>query len=250
MIDLEAALTDLAEHLDHPARVDLVAAVQRELTAPARIDAGRTHRARRWLAVAAAVVLIVAATLAVSPARHAIADWLGIGAIDIRRSSQPLPTGVPASTVPGVPGTAVDHAATAELARARTAVAFTIVTPRSLSAGALLGVTVDARVPGGLVVLRYERFSLVEIASSSDTPVIAKVLEPQTRVDAVTVTDRPGLWISGAHRIAFLDRSGNLATDTVRRSGPVLVWGGPGVNYRIEGFTHLDGALRIATTVR
>ena len=34
MIDLEAALTDLADHLDHPAGDDLAVAVLRRISAP------------------------------------------------------------------------------------------------------------------------------------------------------------------------------------------------------------------------
>jgi hypothetical protein len=50
--------------------------------------------------------------------------------------------------------------------------------------------------------------------------------------------------------VRYLDRSGNFRTDTVRRSGAVLLWERAGVTYRIEGPTRLAEAKRIAATVR
>ena len=107
---------------------------------------------------------------------------------------------------------------------------------------------VDGRVRGGLVVLRYTRFTLVEIASTGSQPIAGKLAGANVRVEPAAVSGAPGLWIEGAHQIAYLDRSGNLQTDTVRRSGPVLVWQRGAVTYRIEGLDRV-GALAGAGTV-
>ena len=102
---------------------------------------------------------------------------------------------------------------------------------------------------GGLVVLRYPRFTLVEIAGDEHGPTIGKILDPNARVEPVTVDGQPGLWIVGAHEVGYFDRSGNFATDTVRRSGPVLLWQRSGVTYRIEGLARLSDALRTARSL-
>lgn len=256
MIELEPALVDLAEHLDHPAGDRLTAAVRNRLSAPgpARVHTTRPpDRSRSLLAVAAVFVLIVAAALAIPPARHAIADWLGIGAIEVRRSDAPLSgDGAPGHTVPGAPDTTRhDINVPGQLAEARKIAEFTIATPRDASVGSLRSVDVARRVPGGLVALVYPRFTLVEVATGGENPTaIAKFIDRAARVDYVTVNGSPGLWIAGAHQIVFLNRFGQVETDTVRRSGPVLIWEHGGVTYRIEGLTSLAAAQEIAASIR
>ena len=254
MIELERALFDVAAHLDHPAGDDMAEVVRRRLATPVRIADRRTNRARSLLAVAAVFIVMVAAALAIPPARHAIADWLGIGAIEVRRSDAPLPSnGTSDRTVPGSPDdTAIrDPAASAHLAEARKVVDFTIVTPHDASVGPLASVEVDRAVPGGLVAMGYPRFTLVELTAYGGSPeIIAKLIDPSARVERVRVDGNPGLWITGAHVIAYQDRSGALAKDTVRRSGPVLAWVRAGVTLRIEGIGTLAAAQKVAASIR
>ena len=250
MIDLEAALVDLAEHLDYPDGSGLVAAVRRRATTPDSVGAApRRPRARALVGIAAVFIFVVGALLTIPPARRAIADWLGIGAVQVRHSDRPLPSGS-GPTVPGAPAATRAPASARDLAAARRAVRFAIATPRARSAGALLEVEVDRRVPGGLIVLRYPRFTLVEIASEPGTVPIGKFVDSTVHVEPATVSGREALWISGAHQISYLDRNGNFERDTVRRSGPVLLWTNAGVTYRIEGFGNERDALRIARSVR
>src|SRR5439155_1559888 len=83
---------------------------------------------------------------------------------------------------------------------------------------------VDHRVPGGLVTLTYERFTLVEIATNpTEPPPLTKLVSASTPVQHVTVRGRPGLWIAEPHVIAYVDRSGRFVSDTMRKSGPVLL---------------------------
>jgi hypothetical protein len=245
---LEDALFDLAEHLDHPAADDLAAVVLQRVREPARSGERPRSRARTLLAVAAAVVVIATALVTIAPARRAIADWLGIGAVEVHRVDQPLKNGTGTATVPGAPGSSVPVDEGLDLATAQRRVQFTIAIPRDPSAGNRTGITVDTRVPGGLVVLTYPRFTLVEIASQDSGPVAGKLVPPGVSVDPVTVGGDPGLWISGAHQVTYLDRSGRLQTDTVRRSGPVLLWTRAGVTYRIEGLDRVQ-AQRIGASV-
>ncbi len=251
MIELERALVDLAEHLDHPTGDNLVETVRRRIAGPVVLHERARHRTRALVAVAAVLVLITAAVVTISPARRAIADWLGIGAVEIRRSDRPLPSGLPALTVPGASGSSGTGAAAAQLAAAQKKVQFTIRTAHDPSAGALSGVAVDSRVRGGLVVLRYGRFTLVEIATDpKEAPIFGKLLDPGARAEPATVDGLPGTWIIGAHQIAYIDRSGEFETDTVRRSGPVLLWAGTGVTYRIEGLSRLADAQAVAVSLR
>lgn len=252
MIDLERALADLAEHLDHPPGDGLFETVRDRISSAAPVDTRSRRRVRALIAIAASLVAILAAVIAIAPARHAVADWLGIGAVEIRRSDRPLPAGSSARTVPGAPSAKRNAAVVVaeEYAAAQHAVDFTIATPKDASAGVLAGVEVDRRVPGGLVVLRYPRFTLVEIAGDEHGPGIGKLLDPAAGVEPVTVDGRPGLWIVGAHEIGYFDRSGNFATDTVRRSGPVLLWQRGSVTCRIEGIPRSADALRVARSLR
>jgi hypothetical protein len=251
VIDLERALVDLAEHLDHPAGDTLNDDVRRRIVGAVDIGHRSRQRTRSLLALAAVILLIVAVVVTISPARSAIADWLGIGAVEVRRSPQTLPTGPPELTVPGASVSSPAAKALEQLAAARKLVDFPIATAHDPSAGALASVQVDRRVRGGLVVLGYKRFTLVEIATSTtDGPILGKLLDPAARAEPVTVAGRPGMWINGAHQIAYLDRSGAFKTDTVRRSGPVLLRAGPGVTYRIEGLSRLADAQAVAQSIR
>ena len=91
MIDLERALADLADHLDYPPTGtdagDRAEALRARLLAP-----DRSSRVRALLVAAAVVLIVAAGIVAVAPARHAVADWLGIGAVEVRSSTGPLPT--------------------------------------------------------------------------------------------------------------------------------------------------------------
>ena len=250
MIDLERALFDVAEHLDHPAGDALVDHVRGRLAAPHAVADRRADRARSLLAVAAVFIVIVMAALAIPPARHAIADWLGIGAIEVRRSdASTTSTGGNDRPVPGSPGTTSGNgvARPKNLAEARKLVDFTIATVDDISIGRLARIEVDPRPLGGLLVLDYGRFTLVEVGG--DPGIIAKLVDRSVKVDHVQVGGEPGLWISGAHEIAYQTRSGALATDTVRRSGPVLIWGRGGVTLRLEGFHTLAEARNVATSI-
>lgn len=257
MIDLEAALADLADHLDHSAGDQLPHAVLLRIAEPVPIAQHRHRRRSHSLLVAAAVVVILGLLLAIAPARHAIADWLGIGAVEIVHTEAPLPTGSRALTVPGAPDATPPGAGAdaRQLVAAQKKVDFPIATPHDTpvgpSVGPLLGVETDARIPGGLVALRYGGFTLVEIASTRNGPTVGKfIVDEQARVDSVTVAGGPGMWVTGTHQIGLLNRTGRVETETVRRSGPVLLWARAGVTYRIEGIAALARAQAIAASIR
>ncbi len=237
MIDLEHALNDLAEHLDVPDREHWRVDLTRRLTG--RTPLRRRNRATALVAAAAAIVVLGAGVVAVAPARRSVAGWLGIGAVEVRQSAPP-PTGPTSSSSTRPPVRPID------LATARRQVQFEITTPSD--AGPPSRVSVDRRVPGGLVTLAYDRFTLVEIATHPSEPVIAKFVGGGPIQD-VAVRGDAGMWITDAHSIGYIDRTGRLRPGTLRRSGPVLVWTREDVTYRVEGPHTLDDAMAIAITI-
>jgi hypothetical protein len=203
------------------------------------------------VAVAAVFIVIVAAALAIPSSRHAIADWLGIGAIEVRRSDGPRVSTRPGSQpLPGSPRSSAPNqnvVVPRNLAGARELVDFTIATLHDPSAGTLARIEVDRRPEGGLLVLDYGRFTLVEVRANPE--VIAKLIDRTATVERVRVEGAPGLWITGAHEIAYLTSSGAVATDTIRRSGPVLIWARSGLTLRLEGFDTLADAQKVAASI-
>jgi hypothetical protein len=245
-MNLEHALTDLAEYLDYPMSEQAPADLRRRL-----IALGPARRTRVLLVAAVVLVIMATSIVAIAPARHAVADWLGIGAVEIRHSDRPLPATTGRHPVPGATGATPDPRAAARLAAARRAVSFAIVTPSIDSAGALAAVDLDRRVPGGLVALSYPRFTVVEIATDPiQPPPLYKLLAGQTQWQKVTVNGEPGLWIPSIHEIGYSDRKTGFGRDTVRRSGPVLLWQREGVTYRIEGLHSLAAAQAAAASLR
>jgi hypothetical protein len=243
VIDLERALFDVAEHLDHPAGDELADAVRRRVAAPTRLASRRADRSRSLVAVAAVFIVIVAAALAIPSSRHAIADWLGIGAIEVRRSDGPRVSTRPGSQpLPGSPGSSAPNenvVVPRNLAGARELVDFTIATLHDPSAGTLARIEVDRRPDGGLLVLDYGRFTLVEVRTNPEF--IAKLIDRTATVERVRV--------EGAHEIAYQTSSGAVATDTIRRSGPVLIWARSGLTLRLEGFDTLADAQKVAASI-
>ena len=255
MTPLEDELVDLGAHLAHGDGDELAASVR------ARLGAQRfAHRnsVPLWAKVAAAVLLAVALALALPPSRRAIARLFGIGAVGVRTVPTtvlgPGTTSPPASTVPGaVEPVAVEPAAAGatDIADAERRVTFRVRLVGDPAAGPLRRVDVDERVPGGLVALTYDRFTVVELASAAEAfPVMRKLVPPGVTVEPTTVDGRDALWIEGAHEIAYVAPDDSVRQDTVRRAGPVLVWARDGVTFRVEGLTDLDDARRVAASIR
>ena len=102
--------------------------------------------------------------------------------------------------------------------------------------------------PGGLVTLTYDDYTVVEVATDPDEPTIAKFIEGGP-IEDVVVHGHAGMWIPEAHRIGYIDRSGKLDFDTLRRAGPVLLWSVDDVTFRVEGPPTLDEAMAVANTI-
>jgi hypothetical protein len=205
---------------------------------------GQGFRSHRVLAAAAIVIVALAVLLAVAPAREAIADWFGIGSVRITRSDAPPSTEEPA-------GRTTTPSSLTDLDDLDRLLPFEPGLPDPDRYGRPQGVLVDPAVPSGLVELRYEGFSLVEVASApGELPVLTKQLGPGTEVTGVTVRGVDGIWLTGdVHEIMTIRPDGEVAVDTLRRAGDVLLWEEGGVTYRIEGLDSLDAALDVASSI-
>ena len=247
---VETRLVELGEHLDYPDGAELGARVAldlAELSLIPRISDRAPHPQWRRLVALLATAAVVAA-IAIEPSRRALADLFRIGGVEVR-NAQDLhpPSSAPSATTATIASTT--GRAETPLAAAQAAVEFPIRLP-NLVPSRTPNVSVDLRVPGGLVVLDYGDFRLVEVAAPDGPPVLAKGLAPNTRMALTTVGDTTGYWFTGTHHlIAYLDRDGNIRQDTVREVGHVLLWAADGVTYRIEGFPTLAGAQEVAATI-
>lgn len=244
MSELEARLNALGGALDHPQGRDLIANVSAGLADRDEVAVTRrSHTSRRMVAVLAAAAIVLA-VVAIPSSRSAIANLFRSGGVELRtakdfhhrRSASTTTT----TTTPTGGGS---------VEAAQRAVQFPLRLPELVPARTPT-VTVDRSVPGGLVALDYGEFRVVEVAAGSGPPVIAKGLEPKTRIQAITVGDAPGVWITGTHHsVAYLDRDGNIRQDTVREAGHVLLWATQGVTFRVEGFHQLAGARQVADSI-
>lgn len=221
------------------APIDLVSTSRRRLT-------------RRVLAAAAVALVVLAGLLAVTPTREAIARWLGVGAVSITNTNVLPPEGL--NPAPGAPTDdgRPPESGSIDLDAVARELPFPVRLPDPAVTGELLDAEVDASVPVGLVELRFDGVTIVEIGSQRDTPpVIAKVVGPGTVTTSVTVVGRPGFWLTGEpHRVASTDPDGTVRLDTVRQAGDVLIWEDGGVTYRIEGAPTLGDAQAIAASLR
>jgi hypothetical protein len=250
--ELALALIDLGARLDHPAGDGLAGAVTGRLRAGGGRRPSAPPRSLRrtvLLAAAAVLLLLVAVTVAVAPAREAVARWFGIGAVVLRPAP---PGGLPAGSQP-VPGLRGPNAGgPVDRAGLQASVGFPLLFPADPAAGEPLAAAVDPRPAGGLVALTYPSFTLVQVGSGPALdPLLEKGLGAAARVDRTTVAGAPALWITGPpHDLAYLDRDGRTWRDTVRQAGDVLLWTADGVTYRIEGLADRDAAARIGASLR
>ena len=252
MTPLERELVDLGAHLDHGDGEAMAAAVARRLDDRQR---GDRRPAAMWLKVAAVVFVALALALGLPPTRRAIARFFGIGTVEIRTvATTPAPAPPSASTVPGAPETSgrapgPTTPPPVAIADAQRRVGFAL-RPAGPGYGAPQRVDVDTKVPGGLVALVYDRFTIVEIASgSTDYPIIAKLAPPGVTTTFLEVAGRTAVWVEGAHEIAYMAPDGAIRKESVRRSGSVLLWVRDRVTYRIEGFDRQEDAVAVATSM-
>ncbi len=238
---IEAALRDLAVHIDHPQTADLSVVVVARLTAAPAPPRSRRPR------VALAAALLVVVLLAWPAPRHAVADWLGIGAVRVVRTGD-----VPAGT-----GSVLRLGREVSLEEASDRAPFTILGPATMEAPSAIymgepsadSVTLlwgeGPDVPGdastGVGVL------LTEMPGSTNRELIEKRLGPDTTFETTTVGDAPAYWIAGGqHELLYVDQYGRTRPDTTRLAANTLLWEQDGVTFRLESRLSRDAAIELA----
>ena len=235
MSELELALTRIGRELDYPATPDLAGPVRRRLAAGARPGIAW----RRPLVIAlAALLVVVGAVMAVPPARSAILDWLGIGAVTVRYVDD----------LPRVEKTQDDLAlgARVSLAEAREQSAFPIEVPTLEG----LGQPDVYRGALGQVSFLYgsEAEPRLLITQIVGTGVLEKLLRTETDVELVQADGAEGAWLEGGEHVLFFPSTG---PESQRLVGNTLVLQRKdAVTVRIEADIPKQDALRIFHSMR
>jgi hypothetical protein len=229
MTDLERRLTDLGRHLDVPAGEGLVRAVTARA---ASLPATSRRGGRRWWRWLAGVVF-VGAGVAASPA---VADWLGVDGVAVRRE--------PAPTAPSVP---LDRGRPVDLADAAGLAGFTPILPAGL--GQPDEVWVDDRPVAPVVWLQWDGGPLLTQLEGAlaKEPVIEK-FAAEVLVERVEVGPHRALWVAGPHEVALVLGEMPAASERYSAEGTLLVEVGS-VTVRIETAEGRDEAIRIARSL-
>ena len=256
------------------------------LTSRAPIPASYKPRLiRRRQIIAPFIAISLGVTPVIALANASVRNWFRIGGVEIERvtptqSSKPsperakpprVPTFQPTVAEPTVsnpratepwPGEPVTVAEAARRAGRTIALPKALRDPRTaywFSSGAVESVvlvwspssalpkTADPKI--GLILMSFPSKGIVT-SGGRDAAVAKKVLQ-DTRVDAVTINGREGVFLSGpSHTVLFRDGSGAVVVDSTRVAGNTLIWTDGNLTYRMESALSLKSAVAIAKSVR
>jgi hypothetical protein len=256
MADLQERLYQLGREIDYPETPNLGAAVRARLSQPARRERFDT----RWLAIAAAALIVaLGALLAIPTTRNAIAGFFGLKGVIIQRvPSFKSPTPSSGATV----GERLGLGRQVTLPQAQAAVPYGIsfpqalgrpdqvflIQPADLKAVALVwlpraDLPVAAETGVGALV--------IEFPGTVQPDLFMKMLGPDATLESVQVNANPGYWISGKpHGFFFLDSRGNPREDTFRLARDVLIWNQGSLVVRIESALGKENTLALAATMK
>jgi hypothetical protein len=229
MTDLERRLTDLGRHLDVPVGEGLVRAVAARVASLPETSRWSGRRWWRWLAA----VVFAGAGVVAAPA---VADWLGVGGVAVRREPRPMTPAVP-----------VDHGRPVDLADLPALAGFTPILPQGL--GPPDEVWLDDRPAAPVVWLRWDGGLLLtqlEGALASE-PVIEK-FAAEVLVEEVQVGEHRALWVAGPHEVALVLGDMPARAERYSAEGTLLLEVGS-VTVRIETDDGRDEAIRIARSL-
>jgi len=208
-----------------------------------------TDRLRRhWRVATAVAVALLLGLLAVSSAGARIAQWLGIGGIQIVQESAP-PEGDARGGQPD-PASA-DGFREIGLDQARTLVSFPLGLPGELGppTRVLIG-------PGDAVVSMVWAdgdptnpdgpIRLDQLAGTPDPAVIKKYFAD---VEFAELGGHDAYWLRAPHPLVYTDSSGAEHTERSRIAGPTLIRQDGPVTLRLEGVGTEQRALQIARTL-
>jgi hypothetical protein len=255
---LEEQLSRLGGDLDWPATPDLAAVISRRIGV--RRAPQRQWFESRWAMAAAVAILALAALLAYTPSRDAIAHWFNLST----RIQQVPHLRTPTPQPPGPLGKRLGLGEMTTLEAARAAVKWKVLLPPSLGTPDEVYLQLPPLgPPGGEVTLVYA--SRPGIPTSGQTGVsllvtearglvnrefFGKIVGPDTTITEIEAAGNPGYWIAGKPHIFFLiDDAGNVRDETLRLATNTLLLNDSGVVVRIEGDLTKDQALQIAASL-
>ena len=234
MTDLDLALVDLGDHLDHPAGDRLPVAVAAAIAVD-RVP--RTSRTRRRVAAAVVAVLAVGGAVA-SPA---IADWLGLRGVEVHQEPAPAP---------GRVGVGLDLGRQVTLEEAERVAGFDIPIPAALGEPDEVWVRRNGTRVIASLVWDDPRALLTFIdAGIAEETVVDKFSRQATVIEEVSVEGEPGLWIDGVHEVAFSLDDGDVLVESLRLADRVLLWERGPLTLRLEANLDRDASLRVAESV-
>jgi len=241
-LDTEAAAAAYPATPDLASRV--VAAARIERSAP-RFAIGRAPR----LAVAAVIALVMlAATIAVPPARTAIGEFFGLvqgERIEVLPTPPPdvTPTAFPA------PPPLENLGSPYSLEAIAAVVGFAPALPAGELPRAVFLVDYDGAT---VAVLQYDDFDLWQ-TRATDYGYFGKGVTTGTLLETPQIGGEYGYWVGGGgHVVRFIDAEGNEVVGSRRTiDRNTLIWRGPTSNvfYRLETSLLLEAAIPIAETL-
>ncbi len=287
--ELEAALRDLGTALDYPSGDGIAGAVRARLQGntgaatrsahtvtqvprPSRLAAeprparGRFTRRRRVAIIALLVAALCAAALAAAPpARSTVIHLLHIFGVSIQTNPA-----VPRRPIAPV-GTALQLGDRVSLATVERRARYHVAVPtlqgfrapdevyvRAIEVGLppyAQQVALVYRARPGLPALGHSHVGLllteVPGSPSAERLLFGKMIEPGTRIRAVTVAGAPGYWLSGhPHVFYYFAPDSSIVTESLRFAGDTLLWPNHGLTLRLESALPLDRVLAIAASLR
>jgi hypothetical protein len=257
-VDLEQRLVLLQAEIDWPATPALAARVRARIATP--VPAPRPWFQNRWALAAAAVLVVLAALIAYTPSRDAIANWINVHTIITRVHELPTPSPQP----PGPLGKRLGLGQPTTLGAAQSQVTWKILVPASLGQPDEVYLQLPPEgPPQGEVTLVYKSrpglktsaetgvaVLITEANGTVDTQMFGKMLGDGTTLEEVTVNGHKGFWIAGQpHIFVFIDASGQFRTETMRLATNTLIIDDNGTVIRIEGDLTKAQALGIAASL-
>ena len=252
---LETRLERLAPHVDYPATPDFRPGVR------ARLGREPRPRARTWLALAAAALLVLLTAVALTPpARDVVAGWLHIRGVAVeRRVELPSPTPRPTDDVAAslVLGERVSQA------DAEARAGYHVLVPGRLGEPDRIYFLNQYRRPPDQVSLVYfERPGIpatsqtgvavlvIEFKADVERDVLDKLVGPGTTLQTVEVQGVDGVWIAGEPHALYFKSGNDQVMDSLRLATNTLLWSREGITYRIEAKISRQEALAIAASMR
>jgi hypothetical protein len=258
--DLEQRLVLLQAEIDWPVTPMLAARVRARIAAPAAAPGWRPRFQSRWALAAVAVLVLLAALIAYTPSRDAIASWVNLHTIFTRENQLPTPSPLPSGPL----GKRLGLGDPTTLAQAQSKVSWHIVVPASLGRPDEVYVQLPPDgPPEGEVTLVYKSrpglktsgqtgvaVLVTEASGTVETQFFVKMLGDGTTMEPVTVNGHQGYWISGQpHIFVFLDAGGQFRVETMRLATNTLLIDDNGTVIRIEGDLTKAQALEMADSL-